>query len=59
MPKLDWEASNLAESFKLFKQRCELYFRIKKITGDNAVAHILLAVGEEGLKRYNKHLGAE
>lgn len=53
MPKLDWCATNLAESFKLFKQRAEMYFAIKDIQGEQKVRYILLAVGEEGLKRYN------
>ena len=53
MPKLDWGQADLSNAFKLFRQRCELYFTIKDIKDDLAVSHILLAVGEEGLKRYN------
>ena len=53
LPKMDWGAAHIPSAFKLFKQRCELYFKIKKIEGESAVTHILLAVGEEGLRRYN------
>ncbi|PIK37302.1 hypothetical protein BSL78_25862 [Apostichopus japonicus] len=53
VPKMDWNSSNQGESFKLFKQRLELYFQIKKITGADQVPILLLAVGEEGLQRYN------
>ena len=32
IPEMDWEAENVAESFKMFKQRLELYFLMKKTT---------------------------
>ena len=44
---------NLAETFKLFKQRIELYFLAKHIEIADQVVHILLQVGDEGLRRYN------
>ena len=50
---MNWSSINLAESFKLFQQRIKLYFSIKNIDTDNQVPIILLAVGEEGLRRYN------
>ncbi|KAG1670042.1 hypothetical protein GQR58_017161 [Nymphon striatum] len=53
LPRMNWDAPQLAPAFKMFKQRCELYFKIKNITGEMAVTHILLAIGEEGLRRYN------
>ena len=51
--RMDWSSSNLAETFKLFKQRCELYFSVKDIKIAKQVDHILLLSGEEGLKRFN------
>ena len=53
VPVLDWGSPNIAESFKLFKQRLELYFTVKSIKEDEKVPIILLATGEEGLRRYN------
>ena len=53
VPRMDWSSNNLAESFKLFQQRIKLYFSIKNIDTDGQVPIILLAVGEEGLRRYN------
>ncbi len=50
---MDWGASSLGEAFKLFKQWCELYFSVKGIKSEQQVDHILLLVGEEGLKKYN------
>ena len=50
---MDWEAENFAESFKMFKQRLELYFLTKETTKEKQVAHILLQIGEKGLKMYN------
>ena len=41
------------QSFKLFSQRLQLYFTVKKIPEAEQTAHILLQVGEEGLRRFN------
>ena len=49
IPYMDWQSSNLAETFKLFKQRLELYFVVNKIKIEQ-VDYILLRVGNEGLK---------
>ena len=46
---MDWQSSNLAKTFKLFKQRLELYFVVNKIKIEQ-VNYILLRVGNEGLK---------
>ena len=48
IPEMDWEAENVAESFKMFKQRLELYFLTKETTKEKQVAHILLQIGEKG-----------
>ena len=53
MPRMEWLSPNIGETFQLFKQKADLYFSVKKITGENQVNHILLAVGDEGLKRFN------
>ena len=50
---MNWGAPNVAESFKLFKQKVELYFLLKKITGEKQIPYILWGVDDEGLKRYN------
>ena len=47
---MDWQSSNLAETFKLFKQQLELYFVVNKIKIEQQVNYILLRVGNEGLK---------
>ena len=48
IPYIDRQSSNLAETFKLFKQRLELYFVVNKIKIEQ-VNYILLRVGNEGL----------
>lgn len=53
IPFMDWEMPNPAETFKLFKQRLELYFAINKIKTDQQVNYILLKTGNEGLKKFN------
>ena len=53
VPRMDWSVPNPADTFKLFKQRIELYFKAKRIGTENQVVHILLQVGDEGLRRYN------
>ena len=50
IPYMDWPSSNLAETFKLFKQRLELYFVVNKIKIEQQVNYILLRVGNEGFK---------
>lgn len=53
-PSMDWTSSNVPETFRLFKQRMELYFAIHpNIKQDGKVATILLSSGEEGIKRFN------
>ena len=51
IPRIDWQSSNLAETFKLFKQRLELYFIDNKIKIEQG-NYIILRVGNEGLKKY-------
>ena len=53
VPRMDWSVNNQADTFKLFKQRIELYFKAKIIEPEDQVVHILLQVGDEGLRRYN------
>ena len=49
IPYMDWQYSNLAETFKLFEQRLDLYFDVNKIKIEQ-VNYILLRVRNEGLK---------
>lgn len=53
IPSMDWNTPNLAETFKLFQQRLQLYFIINKIKTEQQVNFILLQSGNEGLKRFN------
>ena len=53
VPRMDWSVNNQADTFKLFKQRIELYFKAKRIEPEDQVVHILLQVGDDGLRRYN------
>jgi hypothetical protein len=53
IPTMDWHSNDVPAAFKLFYQRLELYFIVNKVKDDTKVAIFLLAVGEEGLKRYN------
>ena len=53
IPMMDWKSSNIAESFQFFKQRLELYFLVKKVKAEFKVPAILLAAGDEGLRRFN------
>ena len=50
MISLVWQSSNLAETFKLFKQRLGLYFVVNKINIEQQVNYILFRVGNEGLE---------
>ena len=59
IPYKDWQSSNLAETFKLFKQRLELYFVVNKIKIEQQVNYILLRVGNEGFKKYSTCLLTE
>ena len=59
IPYIDWQSSNLAETFKLLKQWLELYFVVTKIKIEQLVNYILLRVGNEGLKKYNTWLLTE
>ena len=53
IPKMDWGSPNIAESFRMFRQRLQLYFLAKHTPVADEVPIVLLAVGEEGLRRYN------
>lgn len=52
-PRMDWSSSDLPTALKMYKQRCSLYFAVKKIKAEDQVNHILLNAGEEGLKIFN------
>ena len=53
VPEMMWDSEHVADSFKMFKQRLELYFTTKKVPRDDQVAHILLQIGEKGLRMFN------
>ena len=43
---MDWTSDNLAEAFRLFEQRLQFFFKVKKVREADQVSHILLQVGE-------------
>jgi hypothetical protein len=53
MPIMVWDSANVADTFKFFKQKLNIYFQIKEITGEKQIPYILQAVDDEGLRRYN------
>ena len=53
-PEMNWSVGNVAEEFKLFKQRMELNFIDKNITDSTKQAtKIKIDVGNEGLRKIN------
>lgn len=50
---MDWSAADLVSAFKMFKQKCELYFSVRDIKAEKQVDYILLLAGEEGIQRFN------
>ncbi len=53
-PKMHWDATDLSEEFKLFKQRMELTLLDNKVTDKPTQARkIQLAVGNKGLRTIN------
>ena len=52
-PVLDWSAPDIAEAFRLFKQRINLYFKIKKTPEKEQAWQIVLNTGDEGIRRFN------
>ena len=50
---MDWSVPNPAETFKLFKQRIELYFKAKRIEiADQVMHNITSDWRDEGLRWY-------
>lgn len=52
-PTFEWSNSTTAESFKLFQQSLLLYFQVKEVKKELQAPSLLLAIGTEGLKRFN------
>ena len=53
MSHVDWTSTHLPKTFKLFNQKCQLYFSVKDVKKAKQVDHIQLLAGEEGLKCFN------
>ena len=54
LPKLNWKQPAPRDKFKLFKQRLELYFKVKKITNDKERCYYLLrALDDDALEVFN------
>ena len=50
---MNWSSPDLAGTFKLFQQKCDLYFTVRDINPERRASHILLYVGDEGLRIFN------
>ena len=50
---MDWTSDNWAEAFRLFEQRLQPFFKVKKVGEADQVSHILQQAGEEGLRSFN------
>lgn len=54
LPQLVWNQPNLKEKFKFFKQRLELFFKLKQISQKDKKCYFLLrAVDDDALEVYN------
>jgi hypothetical protein len=52
-PVMDWTKPDRVGSYKLFKQKVQMYFQAKSVHADRQVSHILLLTGDEGLAMFN------
>ena len=50
---MDWSSADVPGTFRLFKQKCQIYFTVKDIKKEMMVNHILLYAGDDGIKLYN------
>ena len=50
---MNWSSPDLAGTFKWFQQKCDLYFTVRDINPAQRASHILLYVGDEGLRIFN------
>ena len=53
MPRMNWSSADIAGTFSLFKQKCQILFAVKEIKRENMVNYILMYIGDEGLRIYN------
>ena len=51
--RFDWASPNISKSFEVFRQQCDLYVNVKGTKKEKQVSHILLSLGEKGLRMYN------
>jgi hypothetical protein len=50
-PKMDWEQRDVPKTFKLFKQKLDIHFKIKKINDPEIqVAHVMRGTGDHGIE---------
>ena len=52
-PYMNWSSLDLPGTFKLFKKKCEIFFTVRDIKPEKRVSHMLLYVGDEGLRIFN------
>jgi hypothetical protein len=53
LPSFSWTGTDLADSFQLFQQRMDIFFKLKGVKDEHKVSYILLATGDEGMRRFN------
>ena len=52
-PYMNWSSPDLVGTFKFYQQKCDLYFTVRYINPAQRASHILLHVGDEGLRIFN------
>ena len=52
-PHMNWSGPDLPGTFNLFKQKCDIFFTVRDIKPEKRVNHMLLYVGDEGLRMFN------
>lgn len=52
-PTMDWSKPDRVATYKLFKQKAQMYFEAKDIKKGKQVSHILLMTGDEGFRMFN------
>ena len=52
-PCMDWSNSDRTATYKLFKQKAQLFFEVKEIPAEKQVSYILLMTRDEGVQMFN------
>ena len=52
IPEMDWNTEDKIQAFTTFKKRMEMYLTVTKVDPEIQWNHIVLLMGEEGLRRW-------